>query len=582
MASASIDPRLGFPAKGTLRGTSLATIIRETARRHASGTLYLLHDTTKKVVFFDRGTPVFVRSNVLSECLGQVLTEEGLITKEQCDQTLEAMRRTGKKQGELLVEMGILSEGNLRFGLQAQLRTKLFDIFGWDDGRYQFKPGAPEGQFAVTLEVAPQGLIIEGVQEAIGEGDARERLAERMHRFPFADPDEDLGPLALLPEEEHFIRSLDGSRTLAAVLAASDAEPLPLVPSPAALILGALEAGVAELEIEERVAAPPLPPLRLGPGDLADTALAPTFVATIERTEYEDTPLPGALPTAPTLLGEHDAGFDEVDDHESGPFPAAAEASGAMRADAVAAIVAEERASSERSDVVAAADLLEAIDETFDDEVDFVDAEELDELEELDEPADLDGAGDLAGDDEGGAAAGDDRGPAAASVRGPAIDAAAALDLAVDDDLIADDELDALELPGAPARAWTAPASDDGMAGAMDYAEGEAALAHGDVQRAVALFESAYAHGFDVAELHANLAYARFLASDGGAAATQHSFELLAYAESMDDSLDIVHAYRAAIQHHHGDHVGARASLDRALRLNPYCELAHQLMDAMG
>mgnify|MGYP006921754909 CR=1 FL=1 len=57
-----------------------------------------------------------------------ILTDQGLITQEQCDNTLEAIRRTGKKQGELLVEMGILSEGNLRYGLDEQLRIKLFEI----------------------------------------------------------------------------------------------------------------------------------------------------------------------------------------------------------------------------------------------------------------------------------------------------------------------------------------------------------------------------------------------------------------------------------------------------------------------
>ena len=77
------------------------------SRARATGTLYLLREETKKVVFFEKGTPVFVRSNVQSECLGQRLATDGLITQEQCDQTLEAIRRTGKKQGELLVEMGI-------------------------------------------------------------------------------------------------------------------------------------------------------------------------------------------------------------------------------------------------------------------------------------------------------------------------------------------------------------------------------------------------------------------------------------------------------------------------------------------
>jgi hypothetical protein len=41
--------------------------------------------------------------------------------------------------------MGILSEGNLRYGLDEQVRIKLFEIFGWEEGRFQFKRAASPG-----------------------------------------------------------------------------------------------------------------------------------------------------------------------------------------------------------------------------------------------------------------------------------------------------------------------------------------------------------------------------------------------------------------------------------------------------
>ena len=50
----------------------------------------------------------------------------------------------------------------------------------------------------------------------------------------------------------------------------------------------------------------------------------------------------------------------------------------------------------------------------------------------------------------------------------------------------------------------------------------------------------------------------------------------------MDPSLDLVHAYRGAIFRSIGDAGQARTSLQRALELNPYCELAMQIMDCIG
>jgi hypothetical protein len=124
------DSDLGFPAKGSLKRVPFPFLVRDIARTRTTGNLYLMVGETKKVVFFVDGVPTIVRSNLPAEFLGQILTDQGLITQEQCDNTLEAIRRTGKKQGELLVEMGILSEGNLRYGLDEQLRIKLFEIFG--------------------------------------------------------------------------------------------------------------------------------------------------------------------------------------------------------------------------------------------------------------------------------------------------------------------------------------------------------------------------------------------------------------------------------------------------------------------
>jgi len=59
-------------------------------------------------------------------------------------------------------------------------------------------------------------------------------------------------------------------------------------------------------------------------------------------------------------------------------------------------------------------------------------------------------------------------------------------------------------------------------------------------------------------------------------------FELLDYAQQMDPSLDLVHAYRGSIYRTLDDLPKARKALDRALELNPYCELAMEILDEIG
>jgi hypothetical protein len=584
-AQATTHPQLGFPTKGSLKRFPFPRLMREIARARLTGSLYLLNGQTKKVVFFEEGQPVFVRSNVLSECLGQILTSEGLITQEQCEQTLEAIRRTGKKQGELLVEMGILSEGNLRYALEAQLRTKLFDIFSWEDGRFQFKTDPSGAQFGVRLKLAAEGVIVSAVQDQYPEERAMRALESVQDKFPLLAEGLELetGALDLLPEEIHLASCLDGSRSVIEVLN----QPIePSVPTPKALLHGLLQAGLVRLS-EERLAARDRP----APPDLdargSDEELAPTFVAQDVVTEYEDTPLPGELPQVRGLLGDHEAAFDEVASDE---------------VSITSAPVTGPQTRVEVSEDLVAAEP-ETEEETFDEDIELLE----EELEIVEQPTEAEPELLLGPDDQDDALAVDDDlalpddldlsddeadlllsgenehsdDPGAAAPAGGSEQPAHLLGLDELDDIdLGGDDLDASSYEGSEA---TAQETDDPeMVGAMRFNEAETAMSDGDFVQAVTLLEDAYESGFDVAELHAMLAYARFVASGQDTATAQHAFELLDYAQNMDPSLDLVHAYRGAIYQALDDPDRAREALDRALELNPYCELAIEVMDQLS
>ncbi|HVI00965.1 MAG TPA: DUF4388 domain-containing protein, partial [Enhygromyxa sp.] len=323
--SETTDNSLGFPLKGTLRRSPFPKLVRQLARTKSTGSLYLLNGKTKKVVFFDRGEPVSVRSNVTTECLGQILAREGLITQAQCDQTLESIRRTGKKQGELLIEMGILSEGNLRYGLEAQLRHKLFDIFSWDDGRYQYKPDIKGDDFGLRFNTDAQGLILTALLETAEESRARTALEPYADRFPVIDPQSGLR-VDVTPEEQFFLVSLDGSSNIAELL---ELPADPPVPSAALLLYAAIQAGVAKLAKSRRQ--PRERPSKPEDGrSKPDRALQPGYTPRLTVTTYEDTPLPGELPKAPdpsrpaTVAGvDDDDDFGDGDDEPEIPLQSA-------------------------------------------------------------------------------------------------------------------------------------------------------------------------------------------------------------------------------------------------------------------
>ena len=70
-------------------------------------------EPTKKIVYLKEGYPIFVKSNLLSECLGRVLVREKMISDEECERSLVQMKdKSGRQQGTVLIEMGAISPHN--------------------------------------------------------------------------------------------------------------------------------------------------------------------------------------------------------------------------------------------------------------------------------------------------------------------------------------------------------------------------------------------------------------------------------------------------------------------------------------
>jgi tetratricopeptide (TPR) repeat protein len=149
---------------GSLRIIPFARLIQRLYARRSTGSLLLLRGGAKKIVSFVEGYPVAVRSNLLSECLGQILLSQKTISNEALAESIKRMHKEKRRQGEILVEMGALSPYNLTRALNEQVEAKLFEIFTWRDGQFMFKQGDPAPKGATRLARPPAALILEGIR----------------------------------------------------------------------------------------------------------------------------------------------------------------------------------------------------------------------------------------------------------------------------------------------------------------------------------------------------------------------------------------------------------------------------------
>lgn len=248
------------PEKGDLHEIPFARLLGMCFRARATGALMLRRATVKKIVYLKEGIPVFVRSNLLTECLGRVMVEERLISQRECEVSLEKKRKEPeRRQGEILVSMGSISQHNLQFALELQMQAKLFEIFSWQEGAFLFnRHGDYEGP-QVALAMSPTALIHEGALRGMSAERVRRDLvaAAQGPLLPSRDPTFRYQALQLDPRAERLLDLMDGSRSAEGLLDSGVADP-----SDAAFLVYALVASGL------LYAPPPPPAIKLDEGDV--------------------------------------------------------------------------------------------------------------------------------------------------------------------------------------------------------------------------------------------------------------------------------------------------------------------------
>jgi curved DNA-binding protein CbpA len=150
--------------QGQLGEKLVPDLIREIARRNASGLLRISRGSTIKAIFFESGTPTFAISNLSSEQLEHRLVKEGLVNFEQVER---AKQRAVKahRLGPALVEAGHLQDGEMRAIVQDQVTGILLSLFEWTEGDYSFDERIRVAH-EVTLGLSVEDVLLLGARHA--------------------------------------------------------------------------------------------------------------------------------------------------------------------------------------------------------------------------------------------------------------------------------------------------------------------------------------------------------------------------------------------------------------------------------
>jgi DNA-binding response OmpR family regulator/tetratricopeptide (TPR) repeat protein len=170
----------GGALEGSLEELPFAELVHHLHGLRASGVLDLRHGKKKKQVQFRDGVPEAVRSNLMLETLGHLLVASGTISEDVLAACVKRMKTSGGLIGQILMASQMLDEEALARALRRQADEKLFELFSWRAGTFEFHERARlKGANALYLNRSPADLLLHGVLERMPRDVVEGRLAGR-------------------------------------------------------------------------------------------------------------------------------------------------------------------------------------------------------------------------------------------------------------------------------------------------------------------------------------------------------------------------------------------------------------------
>ncbi len=183
-----------------------------------TGELTLQRGKVKKTIYFARGRPCFAISNLVTDRFGPFLVRVGKLDTAQLAECQAAADRTGRRTGDILVEMKLLKDTEKLYYVAQQVKAIIYSVFGWEDGEYRIHFADRAAQEAIKIDLHPANLIVRGVKKLYKPERLYRLLSPEDRLIPSPQPAYGLHEVELERWEAELLPKVDGTRTVASVV----------------------------------------------------------------------------------------------------------------------------------------------------------------------------------------------------------------------------------------------------------------------------------------------------------------------------------------------------------------------------
>ncbi len=206
-----------FQYTGDLAQEPLPEVLRTIHFYRAPGVLTVESGGVSKKVYLLGGNITFATSTDRSESLGEYLRRSALISSGELKASigrLDLAEGQGRRHGELLVEMGILTEAQLRQIVSEQVKALLYAAFSWEQGSVTFEVGRFRTDELIRLDLPTPQAIVDGIRRMSDPRRCVARLGPSWTLFDRAEAPPETRDVAFTPAEVALLTLVDGRRTL--------------------------------------------------------------------------------------------------------------------------------------------------------------------------------------------------------------------------------------------------------------------------------------------------------------------------------------------------------------------------------
>lgn len=210
------------PPNGNIKDVGFPKILVYLNRNRKNGILTVKTPSFTKKIYIHKGDAVFASSTDDDDRLGETLIKMGKITLEQYDMSVEILKKTGKRQGDILVELGYLTPQDIVWGVKYQVKDIIYSLFQLQDAEYEFIERELSSAALITLKMSMGNLIYEGVKRIENLNRIRRELPDMNTVLTLSsDPVSLFQDVVFSSSDKKMLFMVDGKKTVKEIIDSS-------------------------------------------------------------------------------------------------------------------------------------------------------------------------------------------------------------------------------------------------------------------------------------------------------------------------------------------------------------------------